>query len=809
MAARSLPATPRLPPLGDDISEATPLVQGLWKLQSSASRFADFQQTARTPPRSAPRALCSISYLGQVANSRIREADVELTAHETEAYARLRDEIAAAEKQLLASGVDYNNSVANPLHADAGSRIRPVKQDEDVLETLKMREIKNFKVALPTRPAVLTITLTKTSGVAPFLWGSTQTKRPTGGDNEFKGKEDKLVYEHAITPSTENDGEEGADPEPKKVVAPSCREFYFAVDASRGECTFKLVATFGSIKMPDAFSPKVAKTRHGWEARLAEVTKTAQTREEFEDKLQAMQLRRKQKLEEVSRGQNFLEKNQMRLALETSPPQRLAKLQKKAILASHRREVTSQTRQRLDEEKELRHVEWMSRADNKRREREEQELRRATELQTEARHKAWLSCIVMVSFVKTVMGRSTERRSELDKLRREFASATVLHSLLRKCLVKKRRNMIWRNAILLRMAVTVYARTALPMMKAIAAPLLKEFVSKNAFNKVYTIAAAPTQNKGAAWEHRAYLAFPTNKPRIHTVISHYRASVMRIQRFWLCIRMMRRAYLTILMPVWEACEQKAYEAYNQDLEAAEKARAKAQDEKMAQIEGVLDSPKGKSPKNRGGPVSAPSSKEKAKAGRSRLAGTLVDSSAAGASKVRVEEPLPRYIAELVLYDHIAALQRSFIGRVRKWDESLQQAKDNAELENFLNTADSENSSVKQLRMTRPRKIYVDEEEIMPIVRRTLYLWHQGSYIYVKNNRLRIMRFGFKAFMNVDRLKQMSGKTGPRYSEKRKADRSDKKRMNKGQSFAPEIAGSSFLRAVSGGEDTEDFRHTVA
>lgn len=112
-------------------------------------------------------------------------------------------------------------------------------------------------------------------------------------------------------------------------------------------------------------------------------------------------------------------------------------------------------------------------------------------------------------------------------------------------------------------------------------------------------------------------------------------------------------------------------------------------------------------------------------------------------------------------------------------------------------------------MTRPRKIYVDEEEIMPIVRRTLYLWHQGSYIYVKNNRLRIMRFGFKAFMNVDRLKQMSGRNGPRYSEKRKGDRSDKKRMNKGQSFAPEIAGSSFLRAVSGGEDTEDFRHTVA
>ncbi|CAE7030167.1 unnamed protein product [Symbiodinium natans] len=146
--------------------------------------------------------------------------------------------------------------------------------------------------------------------------------------------------------------------------------------------------------------------------------------------------------------------------------------------------------------------------------------------------------------------------------------------------------------------------------------------------------------------------------------------------------------------------------------------------------------------------------------------------------------------------------------VRKWEETLQQAKDTAEVENFLNTAEAENSSVKQLRMSRPRKIFVQEEEIMAIVRRTLYLWHQGAYIYVKNNRLRIMRFGFKAFMGADRLKPLGGKPGmgPRYSERRKADR---KGMKKGQSFAPDVSGSPWLTGIAGGEDSEDFRHTIA
>eukprot|EP00434_Breviolum_minutum_P032282 symbB.v1.2.028546.t1/scaffold3031.1/size66479/3 len=43
-------------------------------------------------------------------------------------------------------------------------------------------------------------------GLSPSLFGSTHTKRPSSMDHEYKGKEDKLVYEHAVMPSTD-DGE--------------------------------------------------------------------------------------------------------------------------------------------------------------------------------------------------------------------------------------------------------------------------------------------------------------------------------------------------------------------------------------------------------------------------------------------------------------------------------------------------------------------------------------------------------------------------------------------------------------------------
>eukprot|EP00913_Durusdinium_trenchii_P029571 g27717.t1 len=180
-------------------------------------------------------------------------------------------------------------------------------------------------------------------------------------------------------------------------------DFYFTLDASRAECTLKFVVSFGNIKVKveDIFSPKVARARHGWEARLAAVTRTRQTREDFEERLHVMQTQRKQKIEEFARGRNFLEANQLSLAMENWP-QRQLKIQRKAVFACHRQTVASWRRERLEEEQQERHVQWMSRAENKRREREEQELQHALQLQQESRHQTWLTDLMVGTFVKTV-----------------------------------------------------------------------------------------------------------------------------------------------------------------------------------------------------------------------------------------------------------------------------------------------------------------------------------------------------------------------------------------------------------------------
>lgn len=56
----------------------------------------------------------------------------------------------------------------------------------------------------------------------------------------------------------------------------------------------------------------------------------------------------------------------------TTWPQRQLKIQREAVLSSQRQLVASLKREQLEQEQQERHVQWMSRAANKRKEREEQ-----------------------------------------------------------------------------------------------------------------------------------------------------------------------------------------------------------------------------------------------------------------------------------------------------------------------------------------------------------------------------------------------------------------------------------------------------
>eukprot|EP00913_Durusdinium_trenchii_P027964 g26220.t1 len=154
MGSWSLPATPRILPPLDLSSENGSLVQGLRKLQHSSTRYAPCE-SAR------PSRVSGVSYLGQVANSRLQEADTELNMYESQVYASLKPPPVPERRSDRNSMVEHKSAAS-----DQGQRIRPVKQDEVVLETLKMQEVRHYKVALPSRPVVVTVSVTRTSGAA-------------------------------------------------------------------------------------------------------------------------------------------------------------------------------------------------------------------------------------------------------------------------------------------------------------------------------------------------------------------------------------------------------------------------------------------------------------------------------------------------------------------------------------------------------------------------------------------------------------------------------------------------------------------
>eukprot|EP00931_Biecheleriopsis_adriatica_P084641 TRINITY_DN5857_c1_g1_i1.p1 TRINITY_DN5857_c1_g1~~TRINITY_DN5857_c1_g1_i1.p1 ORF type:complete len:832 (+),score=201.94 TRINITY_DN5857_c1_g1_i1:69-2564(+) len=723
--------SPRLPPLAAvqlacDGATAQ-LVQGLRKLYDSTGR-----DIGASPRRTGivERPLRSISYLGHVANQRVEQADLEFVMREHQMFTSLRG--SAAQNQAATGGAASSSKAGAASGSAEGAggeqglpRVRPVKQDEVITETIPLRGIRYYKVALPKRLAVVTVTVTKTSGPSPALLGSTQNKRPDDKDHDLQGKDDKLVYEHALMPSRD-DGEEGEGEQRKRVTVPSCRELYFSATAGSAECSFKFVVTFGNMKIkitPGDLARQVTKVKHGWEAKLANITKSQQHRDDFEQRLQEVEEAKRARMQLMSHGQNFVERNQSRLTAETSPRMKAIKLQQQALRSCYRQDMAQHTRAKLEDEKEERMVQWMNRAENKKKEREEQERLAALQQQRAMMQECWFERVYVAAFLKMTAAAFQAKKKEIETLNLEYASATVLHGFFRRALVRKRRHMIWRNAVKLRTAMVVYARTMLPLAKALAAPAIQQFIATHANNK--------------------------ESPSIMDALQRYRTHIVRLQRRFLKNQRMRRAYVSCLLPAWKKCQNKAYETFLADRAAAAVAAAKANAEHLAQLQGVMgDDDKKKGKKAQKSSSWGPAARAKTGEGKK------------GKESEEEFEEMPEYVGKIVLYNYVMDMQQTFLKRVKSWEDLMQQASSAAEIENFCGTEGDADSDMKKLKLARPRKIYLDQAELTKLVRRHMEIWHKGGYVHIKGNHFRILRMGFRAFAGGRRARFRSGAAKP-------------------------------------------------
>lgn len=634
-------------------------------------------------PALSNRHLRSISELGLRANERVAEADAKFVAHDVHNFHQSSGHF-AANNQLPGTGDALLSAGAS---AAAPPPIRPLKKDEPFLDGLPGRGIRFYKILLPTRPSTVTVSLTKNSGVAPSLWGSTKVNRPTEGSCDLRGKE-KLVYVHALKEGGE-DGEDHDEERYKRFGVPDCRELFFAVEAEAGECTFKLLLTssFIRVKLSDEeLAEQTRRVKKGWAARLEGLLKEPAERELFEERLKTLKEDRRRRQIALCGGKNFLNLNSRSVA-EASIDYRKSKLMNQAIKLSERRERASIRREDLEQETETRRMTWLSKTDSRRKEREAEELRLELEHQVQDVQKKWLEKLALVAATMTLGQRFQELKLELERSQKSVDSAMSLQRCFARYLSHRRSHVLRRNLIHLRVAMATFCRVMQPVARAACQPVVKRAMD--------------------------VFGFGQDSSSLRTSMTNFRCKVVKLQHFFRRVRMMRGAYFSIMLPIWQHHQEEVYQKLidkwgSENWEALKVSRALPH------------------------PVHLPPQPIR----------SLAECKEYMAEQVK---RVPDWLAKYQLIHLMQKMQRSFPARVKSWREQLEYLVNEASIEAFSGQQEETREKIRAFMEKKPRAVYIDADEIGALVEDTVVRFSKHEFRKLHANRYRILKGHFKAW----------------------------------------------------------------
>jgi len=250
----------------------------------------------------------ALSVFSQQANERAKEVPLTCvpgpaphmpvrSRRSLDATAPLGTSDVATASQAFAKTLTDIESLLSPVE----KQVRTVRQDELVEEKLPIQGISYFKMRLPNYPGKATARLQTSSGPLPLLWASTSYKHPDSKNYDVKGKETKLVYEHGPSDAA---GSEAAR-----------RDLYLSVEAALGQCVYRLVVEFISIKKV------VRPTQQNMLARIHELKTDLSKREEFDEHLQYLEERKAlRKRQEQSQRKGSVNINGAAAAAEIGQP---------------------------------------------------------------------------------------------------------------------------------------------------------------------------------------------------------------------------------------------------------------------------------------------------------------------------------------------------------------------------------------------------------------------------------------------------------------------------------------------------------
>lgn len=348
------------------------ILKGLRHLQASgyARLFsgADAASATASPARSF---LQPISPVSRRANECVEEADVEFLKLESNANAvrahgargGMFDEMvgqSTSEAFGIAGATKAFKELVSEVEEQLNGGVKAqtvVKRGESVSERVPPRGVRHYKVPLPGRPTEVTVNLIPNKGRSPAMWASTSDPRPDSDNHELQGKDDKVVYNHALSP----DDDWGATVD-RRHTAPNCRELFVTVEAQLGECEYNLSVTFGHAKVVltrKELAAQVANLKRTWATRVQEFQRDPLAREEFDSRVTELRKVAAQKKRDFAHGSNFIKTN-IGKTEDYTPRSKAVKLHKRALLNCAKREACSL--RRID------HVEYGHRGATARRE---------------------------------------------------------------------------------------------------------------------------------------------------------------------------------------------------------------------------------------------------------------------------------------------------------------------------------------------------------------------------------------------------------------------------------------------------------
>eukprot|EP00927_Polykrikos_kofoidii_P055274 TRINITY_DN49550_c0_g1_i1.p1 TRINITY_DN49550_c0_g1~~TRINITY_DN49550_c0_g1_i1.p1 ORF type:complete len:917 (-),score=105.89 TRINITY_DN49550_c0_g1_i1:56-2806(-) len=675
----------------------------------------------KAPSDDRSRALHSISRFGAVANVRASEAFGELVKDIESEAVRPASVGGHQDNHILGATKAFDFIVAGIEAALEGGyeAVKTVKEHEVITDTVPMHAVRHYKVVLPTRPTAVTVTVTRTAGTTPALWGSTRIQRPSQKDYDLKGKDDKLVYEHAIKQPSEDEDRAYVD---RRHAVPKCRELCVTVEGYTGESTYRLVITFGYLKIVlsrHELSAQVQAIKRGWEVRVAEVQRDQVTREQFDERVKQLRY----ELDDRNRkqqGMDFVARN-VRSVQCLNPEQQFDNSRKKALLFQARQEAVATRREDHIRDVNNRKTELTMRSDSRKIKREQEDIERREHQQLQDVQRAWFARLALACFTVHAEQQWRSAREYRNHILKEAHFGEVILRLLSRISSWKRRRRLYKNAIRLRFACAAYVRTMKPVTKHMAQPVICQFIGQHAFHR--------------------------EVPTLRGTLARFRSRVISIQRKWRKFKTMRLAFVDVLFPHWMDIQQKIYTS-QAEIDAFRDHQTRQTEIEMNQ-----------SAINKLSAINARKvGQRRTLVPRSILRSFTTDGTSSEMNRVNSElYQVPEYIVRLQLYEYVMAMQKGHAARVQKWlaehenDDALQ------------TVANSKHKALDESSVRLPM-MYLDEDELEVMVQKCIDLWKVGAFVGIEHHRLRLLKITFSALLtNTKRNITSQGTQGARCS----------------------------------------------